>query len=108
MTITIRTDCVTDLIRQYAAHNGLLHTDAETIASQLIRSVLNVTMQAGEIEGIDGRKVALAAARRGLGGFISDVHTTPNSPPPACYTLITVRTEGGLWVSETGYEEVIQ
>jgi hypothetical protein len=108
MPNTQRAGGVADIVRQFAEHNELMNHDAETIVSRLVTAALHFAMYSGEMDGIDGRKVALAAARRGLGSFISDVHATPHDPPPATYTLITVRTNDGLWVSETGYEEVIQ
>lgn len=100
--------CANALLRQFAIDTQATNETAETIAAKAISAILHWTMRTGEAEGEDGRKIALASARRGLGDFITDVHTTPLDPPPAAYTLITVRTEGGLWVSETGYEEVIQ
>lgn len=79
---------VADIVRDYAAGNDLPLTDGETIAAKLIADTLHFAMRAGEMDGLDGRKVALAAARRGLGRFITDVHTAPVAPPPAVYTLI--------------------
>ncbi|UDF29362.1 UNVERIFIED_ORG: hypothetical protein LHK14_17890 [Roseateles sp. XES5] len=103
-----RADGVAELVRQFASQPGAAYKTPEAIAADLIGGILHWVMRAGEMAGDDGRKPALAAARLGLGSFISDVHASPAGPKPACYTLITVRTDDGLWVSETGYEEVIQ
>lgn len=108
MPKTQRAGGVADIMRQFAEHNELMNQDAETIVSRLVTAALHFAMHAGEMDGEDGRKVALAAMRRGLGGFVDDVYRQPHSPPPSSYTLITVRTDDGLWVSETGYEEVVQ
>lgn len=107
MPTTPRANGAADIVRLFIERNELADKDAETIVSRLITSVLHFAMQAGEIDGDDGRMIALAAARIGLGRFVTDVHAVPGAPPPEVYTLITLRTEGGTWVSETGYQEVI-
>lgn len=103
-----RADGVAELVHKFAADGMADGKTPEKIAADLIGGILHWVMRTGEMAGDDGRKPALAAARLGLGSFISDVHATPTGPKPSCYTLITVRTDGGLWVSETGYKEIIQ
>ncbi len=98
---------VDGFVRQFAA--GREHENVEKLAAEMIGGILHWVMRNAEMQGDDGRKPALGVARAGLSGFISDVHRIEGDPkPPETYTLITVRTEEGLWVSETGYEEHIQ
>lgn len=104
-----RAASVAELVRQFSTAHVAQGESPETIASDMIAGILHWTMRESEMAGGDGRKPALAAARRGLSHFISEVHAEGDGGPrPDCYTLITVRTEGGLWVSETGYEDMIQ
>ncbi len=104
-----RADSVANLVHGFANDRISDGETIETVAADMIGSILHLVKRTHEMSGGDGRKHALAAASRGLSGFIGDVHApSPLAPRPECYTLITVRTDGGLWVSETGYEEVIQ
>ncbi|MCV9960756.1 hypothetical protein OIU34_02490 [Pararhizobium sp. BT-229] len=104
-----RADSVVDLVHAFAKDRVSGGEAIETVAADMIGSILHLVKRTHEMSGGDGRKHALAAARGGLSGFISDVHArNALDPNPECYTLITVRTEGGLWVSETGFEDVIQ
>lgn len=109
MIITSRTAAVAELVNKFAKdHVGQDATPA-TIASNLIREILLWTMRESEMAGDDGRKPALSAARAGLSWFVDDVHAVPEAGPrPDCYTLITVRTNEGLWVAETGHEEIVR
>ncbi|NEH72291.1 hypothetical protein [Rhizobium leguminosarum] len=102
-----RAASVDNFVRQFAAERE--HEGVEKIAADMIGGILHWVMRNAEMAGDDGRKPALAVARIGLSSFISDVHRIEGVPKaPECYTLITVRTEEGLWVSETGYEELVQ
>lgn len=104
-----RAASVADLVRQFASKHVAPGEKPEVVAGDLICNILHWVMHEGDMAGDDGRKPALAAARCGLSQFISEVHASPeNELGPSCYTLITVRTAGGLWVSETGYEEMVQ
>ena len=104
-----RAASVAELVRAFANKNVAPGEKPEAIAADMITGILHWAMREGEMAGEDGRKPALAAARCGLSQFISEVHAEGGTGPgPDCYTLITVRTEGGLWVSETGYEETVQ
>jgi hypothetical protein len=104
-----RAAAVAELVHQFAKTNTSPTATPEAIASGLIRDILHWTMRESEMAGDDGRKTALAAARSGLSWFIEDVHRTPGSAHlPSCYTLITVRTNEGLWVAETGHEEIVR
>lgn len=109
MTNRTRAAAVAELVHQFAkSHVGPTATP-EAIASGLIRDILHWTMRESEMAGDDGRKTALATARSGLSCFIEDVHRIPGSVQiPSCYTLITVRTNEGLWVAETGHEEIVR
>lgn len=104
-----RADSVADLVRAFAQKHVAPNEAIETVAADMIGSILHLVKRTHELSGGDGRTHALTAARGGLSGFISEVHSSgPEDPGPECYTLITVRTDGGLWVSETGFEDVIQ
>ncbi|WP_434712979.1 hypothetical protein NMA58_08305 [Rhizobium sp. YTUHZ045] len=102
-----RAASVDNFVRQFAAER--MTDGVEKIAADMIGGILHWVMRNAEMAGEDGRKPALGVARVGLSSFISDLHRIEGNPkPPECYTLITVRTEEGLWVSETGYEELVQ
>lgn len=104
-----RAASVAELVRQFASKHVANGEKPESIAGDMICNILHWVMRETEMAGDDGRKTALAAARCGLSHFISEVHASgPDDPGPECYTLITVRTDGGLWVSETGHEETVQ
>ncbi|KQS95374.1 hypothetical protein [Rhizobium sp. Leaf386] len=103
-----RADSVAELVHTFAKDRVASGDKIEAVAADMISAILHLVTRTHEMGGDDGRKHALAAARTGLSGFISDMYSTPREPTPACYTLITVRTDGGLWVSETGFEEMIQ
>lgn len=104
-----RAASVADLARQFAEKHLAAGGKPETIAADLIAGLLHWTMRESEMAGDDGRKPALAAARRGLSRFIDEVHAEFGAgPAPECHTLITIRTEEGMWVSETGYEEYVR
>jgi hypothetical protein len=107
MTNRERATSVANLVQQFAIERG--ENNVQKIAADMIGGILHFVMREAEMNGEDGRAPALKAARIGLSSYISDVHHAEGgNPPPDCYTLITVRTEEGLWVSETGYEEHIQ
>ncbi|EJB02907.1 hypothetical protein Rleg9DRAFT_1721 [Rhizobium leguminosarum bv. trifolii WSM597] len=102
-----RAASVDNFVRQFAT--GREHQGADKIAAEIIGSILHWVMRNAEMVGEDGRKPALGVARVGLSSFISDVHRIEGDPKaPETYTLITVRTEEGLWVSETGHEEMVE
>lgn len=104
-----RAASVADLARMFASKSVAKGETEETIAADMIGNLLHWVMRETEMAGGDGRKAALAAIRCGLSQFMSEVHEAGNQPGSAnCYTLITARVNGGLWVSETGYEESIQ
>lgn len=100
---------VNQLVFQFASENGAMNDDAAAIAGKMISAVLHWAMRSGETDGDDGRKTALSSARTGLTSFVADLHKIDDVQiEPYCYALITIRTEGGLWVSETGFEEMVQ
>jgi len=103
-----RAASVADLVRTFAAKQEVYDEPPAVVAAKMIAGILHWTMRESEMAGDDGRKPALAATRAGLTSFIDDVHRSPANTSPSCYTLITVRTDGGLWVSETGFEDMIQ
>ncbi len=103
-----RADSVADLVHAFGKERIADGDKIEAVAADMISAILHLVTRTHEMGGDDGRKNALAAARTGLSGFITDIYSSPREPAPACYTLITVRTDRGLWVSETGFEEMIQ
>lgn len=102
-----RAASVDNFVRQFAAERE--QDGVDKIAAEMIGGILHWVMRNAEMAGDDGRKPALGVARLGLSSFVNDVHRVEGGESdPDCYTLITVRTEQGLWVSETGYEEMVQ